>query len=215
MKNEGIPIVKEGFPFLFVTLLGTVGFTVGGIWPVGLFLFIASVYIAYFFRNPERLPPVGAKLVASPADGQVIVCGNAVEPEFLNEEMVKISIFMNLFSVHVNRVPVEGTVKNMKYHRGRFMAASEDRASEENERNAMLIETPQGVKVVLVQVAGLIARRIICYPVIGNFIMKGQRMGLIRFGSRCDIFLPKNAAVLVKVGDKVVGGETVLAELKD
>ena len=95
------------------------------------------------------------------------------------------------------------------------MVASEDRASEENERNAMLIETPSGVKVVLVQVAGLIARRIVCYPAIGNFILKGQRMGLIRFGSRCDIFLPKTAKVLVKVGEKVLGGETVLAELKD
>lgn len=215
MKNEGIPIVKEGFPFLFVALIGAVGFTVGGLWPVGLLLFLAAGYIIYFFRNPERLPPVGAKLVCSPADGHVIVLGNAIESEFLNEEMIKISIFMSLIDVHVNRVPVEGTVKNMKYHRGRFMVASEDRASEENERNAMLIETPSGVKVVLVQVAGLIARRIICYPAIGNFILKGQRMGLIRFGSRCDIFLPKSAKVLVKMGDKVLGGETVLAELKD
>ncbi len=215
MKNEGIPIVKEGFPFLFVALIGAIGFTAGGIWPVGLLLLLAAGYVVYFFRNPERLPPVGAKLVASPADGQVIVLGNAVESEFLNEEMIKVSIFMSLADVHVNRVPVEGTVKDMKYHRGRFMVASEDRASEENERNAMLIETPSGVKVVLVQVAGLIARRIVCYPAIGNFILKGQRMGLIRFGSRCDIFLPKTAKVLVKVGEKVLGGETVLAELKD
>ncbi len=215
MKNEGIPVVKEGIPFIAVAFLGAVGFTIGGVWPIGLFLLVITAYIVYFFRNPERLPPVGSKLVASPADGEIIFVGPSVESEFLNEEMTKISVFMNLFNVHVNRVPIEGTIKNMKYHRGRFMAASEDRASEENERNAMVIETPQGVKVVLVQVAGLIARRIICYPAIGNFILKGQRMGLIRFGSRCDIFLPKTCTVNIKMGDKVVGGETVLAELKD
>ena len=122
---------------------------------------------------------------------------------------------MNLFDVHVNRVPVDGTIKDMKYHKGRFIAASEENASEENERNAILLETGKGVRLVLVQVAGLVARRIVCYPGIGAFVLKGQRMGLIRFGSRCDVYVPKSSEVLVKVGDKVLGGETILAQLKD
>jgi phosphatidylserine decarboxylase len=174
-----------------------------------------TLFCAFFFRNPERLPPVGSNMVASPADGQVIYVGPAKEAEFLNEERQKISIFMSLWDVHVNRVPIDGTVKNMKYHRGRFMAAFEERASEENERNAMLIETGRGQKIVLVQVAGLVARRIVCYPTIGAFILKGQRMGLIRFGSRCDVYLPGSAEVLVKIGEKVLGGETLLAQLKE
>ena len=215
MKNDGVPVVKEGLPFLFVTLAAAVAFWMGGFWPAGLFFLLASVYVAYFFRNPERLPPVGSNMVASSADGKVIYVGPAKETEFLNEETQKISIFMNLFNVHVNRVPVDGTVRNMKYHRGRFMAASLDRASEENERNALLIETSKGQKLVLVQVAGLIARRIVCYPTIGSFILRGQRMGLIRFGSRCDVYLPKNAEISVKEGENVLGGETILAQLKD
>ena len=154
-------------------------------------------------------------MIASPADGKVILVGQAVEGEFFKEETHKISIFMSLWDVHVNRVPVDGTVRDMKYHRGRFMAAFEDRASEENERNAILIETGKGQRLVVVQVAGLVARRIVCYPSVGAFVLKGQRMGLIRFGSRCDVYLPKSAEVLVKPGEKVLGGETILARMKD
>lgn len=215
MKNEGVPIVKEGLPFLMVFLIGAFGFQLGGVWPLTLLFLFLTGFSAYFFRNPERLPPIGSSLVASPADGRVIFVGNAREPEFLQEEMLKVSIFMSLFDVHVNRVPIDGTVRDMKYHKGRFLAASEDRASEENERNAMLIETARGQKLVLVQVAGLVARRIICYPSVGAYILKGQRMGLIRFGSRCDMFFPKGTQIVVKKGDKVVGGETILAQLKE
>lgn len=215
MRNEGVPIVKEGLPFLFVFLIGAFGFWVGGIWPISLLFLFLTAFTGYFFRNPERLPPIGSSLVASPADGKVIYVGPARESEFTQEEMVKVSIFMSLFDVHVNRAPVDGTVRDMKYHRGRFLAASEDRASEENERNAILIETGKGQKIVLVQVAGLVARRIICYPGIGAFILKAQRIGLIRFGSRCDLFFPKGTQVVVKKGDKVFGGETILAQLKE
>ncbi len=190
------------------------GFFVGGLWPVACVFAVLAIYVAFFFRNPERLPPVGAALVASPADGRVIFAGPAKETEFLNEEMQKISIFMSLWDVHVNRFPIDGTVRNMKYHRGRFMAAWEDRASEENERNAMLIETSGNQKMILVQVAGLVARRIVCYPTVGAFVLKGQRMGLIRFGSRCDVYLPLKTELSVKVGERVVGGETILAQLK-
>lgn len=202
-------------PFLLVFLGAGVAALVGGWMSLALPLFLFAGYIAYFFRNPERLAPVGSAMVASPADGRVIFVGTALENEFLKEEVQKISIFMSIFDVHVNRVPVDGTVRDMRYHKGRFMAAFEDRASEENERNAMLIETGKGQRLVVVQVAGLVARRIVSYPTVGAFILKGQRMGLIRFGSRCDIYLPKTAEVLVKTGDKVLGGETILARLRD
>ncbi len=215
MRNEGLPIVTEGFPFLALAGIASLAFAVGGLWQASIPCGLLTCYIAYFFRNPERLPPVGADLVASPADGKIIFIGPAPETDFLRQEMLKVSIFMSLFDVHVNRVPVDGTIKDMKYHRGRFMAAFEDRASEENERNAMLVETGTGKRLVLVQVAGLVARRIICYPTIGGFVLKGQRMGLIRFGSRCDLYLPKNSEVLVKLGEKVLGGETILAKLNE
>lgn len=215
MKNDGFPIAKEGFPFLLVALAATVAFALGGVWQAVLVGSIVTAYIAYFFRNPERLAPVGSHIVAAPADGKIVYVGPAVEPDFLKEEMQKVSIFMSLLDVHVNRVPVDGTVQDMVYHRGRFMAASEDRASEENERNALLIETSRGERLVLVQVAGLVAQRIVCYLTKGSFVLKGQRMGLIRFGSRCDLYLPKDAEVLVQMGEKVFGGESIVAKLRE
>ncbi|MBI4403671.1 MAG: phosphatidylserine decarboxylase family protein [Deltaproteobacteria bacterium] len=213
MKNESVPIVKEGIPFLAVTLIAAVAFTTGGLWPVGVVFFLITLYIAFFFRNPERLPPVGLSVVAAPADGTIIFVGDAVENEFSREEMRKVSIFMSLWDVHVNRAPVDGTVRDMRYHRGRFMAAFEEHAPEENERNHILFETAKGQRIIVVQIAGLVARRIVCYPTIGTFLLKGQRMGLIRFGSRCDIYLPKSSEVLVKTGEKVLGGETIVASL--
>ena len=215
MRNEGVPIVREGVPFLLVFLIPGLAFAVGGLWSASIPCLLATAYVAFFFRNPERLAPIGSQLVASPADGRVIYVGPAKEQEFVGEEMLKISIFMSLWDVHVNRVPLDGTVRNTRYRRGRFMAAFEDGASQENERNALLIETSRGEKIVLVQVAGLVARRIVCYPAIGAFLLKGQRMGLIRFGSRCDLYLPLSAEPLVKVGEKVLGGETLLAKLKE
>ena len=152
--------------------------------------------------------------MASPADGKVIFVGPATERDFLNEERTKISIFMSLFDVHINRTPVDGTVKGLKYHPGRFLAAFDDRSVDENERNAILLETSRGESLVMVQIAGLIARRIICYPTQGSFLMKGSRFGLIQFGSRVDVYLPKGADALVKVGDRVYGGESLLAKLK-
>jgi phosphatidylserine decarboxylase len=202
-------------PFLLVCLIASFCFTIGGLWPIGIVFALLTIYVAFFFRNPERLPPVGATMVAAPADGRIIFIGPATEPEFSQEQMLKVSIFMSLWDVHVNRIPVDGTVRNMRYHRGRFMAAFEERASEENERNAMLIEMNEGQRIVLVQVAGLVARRIVCYPKVGDFVLKGQRMGLIRFGSRCDIFLPSATEVVVKMGDRTLGGETIIARLPE
>ncbi len=215
MKNNGVPILAEGVPFVLIAAGAAIAFYVGGLWTISLFFWLTTAYILYFFRNPERLPPVGSNMVAAPADGRVIFAGEAMETEFTKQKMRKVSIFMNLFDVHVNRVPADGTVKNVKYKKGRFMAASEDRASEENESNSLLFETQNGDPLVMVQVAGLVARRIICYPTIGAFILKGQRMGLIRFGSRVDIYVPLSAELLVKLGEKVLGGETTIAKLKD
>ena len=215
MKNEGVPMAVEGVPFLGVFALASLGFAIGHIWLASALFGILAVYVVFFFRNPERLPPIGLGLVASPADGKVIFIGTDEDKEFNCGKVTKISIFMSLWDVHINRAPIDGTVKNMKYHRGRFMAAFEEGASEQNERNAALIETAQGSKLVLVQVAGLVARRIVTYPSIGAFVLKGQRYGLIRFGSRCDLYLPLSSRVLTKVGDKVLGGETVLAELTE
>lgn len=198
-----------------MALIVAVAFALGGWWFFSFLFFVLTACILYFFRNPERLPPIGEAMVAAPADGKVISVGRAVEPDFLKQECQRVSIFLSLFDVHVNRVPIDGTVKDMRYHRGRFMAAFEERASDENERNALLIESNSGAKVVVVQVAGLVARRIVCYPTIGIFILKGQRMGLIRFGSRTDLFLPLDAEILVKEGDRVLGGETIVAKLKD
>jgi phosphatidylserine decarboxylase len=212
--NENFPVAKEGFPFLLVTLGTALAFAIGGLWQGTVLCLFLSAYILFFFRNPERIAPAGVDQMASPADGKVIYVGPATERDFLNEERTKISIFMSLFDVHINRVPVDGTVKGLRYHPGRFLAAFDDRAGEENERNAILLETNRGETLVMVQIAGLIARRIICYPTQGSFIMKGTRFGLIQFGSRVDVYLPKGAQALVKVGDRVKGGESLLAKLQ-
>jgi phosphatidylserine decarboxylase len=212
--NENFPVAQEGFPFLLVTLGTSLAFAIGGLWQGTVLCLCLSAYILFFFRNPERIAPGGVDQMASPADGKVIFVGPSTERDFLNEERTKISIFMSLFDVHINRTPVDGTVKGLKYHPGRFLAAFDDRSVDENERNAILLETSRGETLVMVQIAGLIARRIICYPTQGSFLMKGSRFGLIQFGSRVDVYLPKGADALVKVGDRVYGGESLLAKLK-
>ncbi len=212
--NENFPVAQEGFPFLLVTLGTSLAFAIGGLWQGTVLCLCLSAYILFFFRNPERIAPGGVDQMASPADGKIIFVGPATERDFLHEERTKISIFMSLFDVHINRTPVDGTVKGLKYHPGRFLAAFDDRSVDENERNAILLETSRGESLVMVQIAGLIARRIICYPTQGSFLMKGSRFGLIQFGSRVDVYLPKGADALVKVGDRVHGGESLLAKLK-
>lgn len=215
MKNEGLPIVQEGFPFLGLFGLLTLVFLVAGYWVVAIPGLVLTVFTGWFFRNPERLPPIGARIVASPADGRVIYVGKAKEADLTGEERLKISVFMSVFDVHVNRFPVDGTVKKSLYKRGKFLAAFDHSASEENERNVALVETNDGSQIVVAQVAGLVARRILFYPAVGGFVMKGQRFGLIRFGSRTDLYLPPGAQSLVRVGDRVLGGETAIAELAE
>lgn len=191
-------------------LAGTLGWT-GPMWLLGA----ATLFTAWFFRNPKRIAPRIEGTVVAPGDGRVIAIEHEYEPRFLKDQGTRISIFLNVFDVHVNRVPCDGTVEDITYQPGRFVAANRPEATLRNEQNALMIRTPQGRKVLCVQVAGLIARRIVCWARPGEQVSRGERYGLIRFGSRMDLFLPLIATVKVKVGDRVKGGETVLAELTD
>jgi phosphatidylserine decarboxylase len=211
--NESSPIAREAFPYLTVSLAVTLAFLVGGLWQGAVLCGLFACFVLFFFRNPERMVPTGPAQLCSPADGKVVFVGPSIEKDFLCEERTKVSIFMSLFDVHINRMPVDGVIKGTKYYPGRFLAAFDDRSSDENERNLVFVETPSGDTLVVVQIAGLVARRIVCYAGLEAFFAKGQRFGLIQFGSRVDVYLPKGALPLVQVGDRVKGGESLLAKL--
>lgn len=219
MRNQNTPVAMEGLPFI-------TGFAGGG-----LFLFwlaeslhslvfallsaiamLLAAFSVYFFRNPHRTVPSVDGAVISPADGVVIYLGDALE-EHLGEQMTKISIFMSVFSVHINRAPITGKILDNFYVTGKFLDVRDERATFENERNGLVVESAKGLRIVVVQVAGLIARRIVCYPVVGEMMVQGQRYGLIRFGSRLDVYLPKGSDVKVQMGQKTVAGETILGIL--
>ncbi|GAB4181385.1 MAG: phosphatidylserine decarboxylase [Rhodocyclaceae bacterium] len=182
----------------------------GGAWSVPAWLVLA--FVVQFFRDPPRSPPAGEGLVVSPADGRVVAVQKTRDP-FLGRDALKISVFMNVFNVHSNRSPVDGEVKQVWYHRGSFLNAALDKASLENERNAIWLRTAQGADVVCVQVAGLIARRILCYVRSGDALARGERYGFIRFGSRLDVYLPPQARIRVAIGEKVRAAQSVAAEL--
>ena len=204
-------IAKEGWPYL--ALVGAVTLLIhflGGIawsWP----LWIIFIFVLQFFRDPQRIPAIGRDLVLSPADGRIVVVEKANDP-YAGREALKISVFMNVFNVHSNRSAVNGLVKEVRYFPGKFVNADLDKASTENERNAVVIDA-NGQIVTLVQVAGLIARRILCYIHVGERLKAGERYGFIRFGSRVDVYLPLTAEPLVSVGDKVFATNTALARL--
>jgi phosphatidylserine decarboxylase len=204
-------IAKEGWPYL--ALVGAVTLLVhylGGItwsWP----LWIIFIFVLQFFRDPQRIAALGRDLVLSPADGRIVVVEKANDP-YAGREALKISVFMNVFNVHSNRSAVSGLVKEIQYFPGKFVNADLDKASTENERNAVVIDT-NGQIVTLVQVAGLIARRILCYIQVGDRLKAGERYGFIRFGSRVDVYLPLTAEPLVSVGDKVFATNTALARV--
>lgn len=178
-----------------------------GVWSIPFWIW--AVFALQFFRDPVRVPPSDADAVISPADGRIVVV-EKVHDEVLNREALKISVFMNVFNVHSNKSPVDGVVKSIRYTPGRFVNADLDKASTENERNALHIAAPRG-DVTCVQIAGLIARRILCYARIGDTLARGQRYGFIRFGSRVDVYLPVSAHPEVSIGQKVTGGRTILA----
>lgn len=184
--------------------------------PLGVIGSILTLWCLYFFRNPDRLTPTREGLIISPADG--VICGisevNVPKELGLKEKKrVRISIFMNVFNVHVNRVPIGGTIKKIHYHAGKFLNASLDKASEHNERQHMVVETPDKHTIAFTQIAGLVARRIRCDVKEGDQMETGQRFGLIRFGSRVDVFLPPKVNSLVSIGQTMVAGETVLADM--
>lgn len=219
LKVVLVPLHKEGTKFVLIfaivaILLAMLNSTLG---MVGLIL---TVWCVFFFRDPERVTPVGEKLIISPADGVVTLVEPASNPPSelkLNRDVkwTKISVFLNVFNVHVNRVPVSGKVTQLDYHKGKFLSANLPEASFENERMAAVVRTNQGKDIVFVQVAGLVARRIICDLKEGQDVKTGERYGIIRFGSRADIYLPSSDVnVKILVGQIMVGGETVLAEFK-
>ena len=205
-------IAEEGIPFVIILMLAAVGVGIfWGWWSIPLW--IALAFVLQFFRDPPRVIPDGAGLVLCPADGRVIVVGDAPDPYRGGAKSVKVSIFMNVFNVHSQRSPVDGTVKEVKYSKGLFVNAAFDKASSDNERNALVIRLDDGVEISCVQVAGLIARRILCYVHAGDRLARGQRYGFIRFGSRVDVYLPPGSTPKVAIGDKVKASSTVLAEL--
>lgn len=208
-------IHREGY--IFIAIFAIITFILGsfsnGLCWAGL---IATVWCAYFFRNPERVTPTNDNLIISPADGLVQTIKEVAPPaelELGSEPMIRISVFLNIFNVHVNRVPATGKILLLKYHSGKFFNASLDKASIHNERQSVLMETVSGVKIVFVQIAGLIARRIVCDLEKEQKVKAGQRYGLIRFGSRVDIYLPLKTAILVSEGQTCIGGETIIADL--
>jgi phosphatidylserine decarboxylase len=213
-QAKGIPVAKEGIPFITIAGALTLGCWMAG-W-VGLTWLTGSLtlFTAWFFRNPARTIPQEEHLIVSPGDGAVVAVENEFEHRFLKEPSVRISIFLNIFNVHINRMPITGMVEEVAYTAGQFIAANRPGASANNEQNALLLRrSSDGKKILCVQIAGLIARRIVCWVVPGQQVKKGERFGLIRFGSRMDVYLPLNSVIRVKVGEKVKGGSSVLAEL--
>ena len=210
-----VPIHKAGWPFIggFAAISVILGFLWTPLFWIGL---LATAWCVFFFRDPPRVTPLGEGLVVSPADGRVQMITQAMPPEELELGSVplpRISIFLNVFDVHINRVPVDGRVVAEAYRPGTFVNAALDKASDENERQLVGLETAAGQRLGLVQIAGLVARRIVCQLEVGQNVRAGERYGLIRFGSRVDVFLPAGVAPLVAVGQRAIGGETVLADL--
>jgi phosphatidylserine decarboxylase len=214
-----VSFAREGLVFIAIAALIAAGTYALALnrrsWPLWLLAFLLTVialWVAYFFRDPERTGERGDQIVTAPADGKVVLINEVDEPEFMGGHAKRISIFMNVFNVHVNRYPVSGTIRYLKYNAGKFLNAAAEKSSLENEQMSVGIETKRG-RVLVRQIAGLIARRIVTYSKLGETVHQGDRMGLIRFGSRVDVFVPVDAKVLVKIGDMTIAGTTVITEL--
>jgi phosphatidylserine decarboxylase len=209
-KQNQWPIAIEGLPFLIPMVLLTVILGILG-WKGWMSLgILLSLFITYFFRNPKREIPDLQNIVLSPADGRVIHVGECEEDRFLKEKVLKVSIFMSLFDVHLNRAPVSGKVLEKNYLPGQFLVASVEKSSLLNEQNAMILETEDRFKILLIQIAGFVARRIVCYAKAGDLLRKGEIFGLIRFGSRVDLYLPPEVKPIIRVGQHVKGGESII-----
>ncbi len=216
IRSQFAPIHHEGFPFVGGFALASLFFF--WLWPpLGWIGTVLTVWCAYFFRDPTRVTPVRDGIVVSPADGRVSRIINAVPPSELGlgtKALTRVSIFMSVFNCHVNRSPVSGRIERIAYHPGKFLNADLDKASEDNERNSLVIATAGGARIVVVQIAGLVARRIVSFVREGVTIGAGERFGLIRFGSRLDVYLPDGVRPMVAEGQTAIAGETVLADLR-
>ncbi|MGF7156738.1 phosphatidylserine decarboxylase [Bartonella heixiaziensis] len=216
IHNSFAPIHKEGYPFILAFFV--ISLILGWIWsPLFWCGLVLTVWCIYFFRDPDRVIPLNSNLVVSPADGCISFVGPCVPPEELglgNEEMSRISVFMDIFSCHINRIPISGTVESIVYRSGRFVNAELDKGSQFNERNGLVIDSKHG-KIAMVQIAGMIARRIVCWSKENDSVITGQRFGMIRFGSRLDIYMPTEIKLRVGIGQTVIAGETVLGSFND
>jgi phosphatidylserine decarboxylase len=216
-----VSFAKEGLVFIVIAaLIAGGGYALAlnrRSWPLWLLAFVltlVAIWVAYFFRDPERTGQRGDRLVIAPADGRIIMITDVDEPAYIGGKATRISIFMNVFNVHVNRYPVTGTVEYVHYNPGKFINAAADKASLENEQSSVGLKTPDGRKLLMRQIAGLIARRIVTYSKVGDAAQQGERMGIIRFGSRVDVFVPVGSQVVVSVGQLSTAGVTVLSELR-
>ena len=207
------PIARPGFPYIIVAGLITFLLAIIGFSALSFFCLIITLFICFFFRDPDRVIQDKVGAISSPADGKVIITELINDNPYFSGPCKKISIFMSVFNVHVNRIPITGTIADIKYFPGKFINASLDKSSSDNERNALVIEMGNGVKYVTVQIAGLIARRIICGVQAGEKLNRGARFGLICFGSRLDVYLPPDAEFAVNIGDKVQAGTSIIGYL--
>ena len=216
LDNVLIPIAREGWPF--IAIFGLASLILYFLYaPLGWIGLVLTLWCVYFFRNPDRVTPERGGLIVSPADGIVQMIAEVSPPEELDmgsEPVVRVSVFMNVFDCHVNRIPCDGRIGKLVYVPGQFLNASLDKASEENERQMVRIDLDSGAVIGAVQIAGLVARRIVCYLEEDQIVLAGERFGLIRFGSRVDIYLPHGAVSHAVIGQKCVSGETVLADLR-
>lgn len=203
-------LAKEGIPFVGISAVLSLllGWFFNGI--VALPAWLLTLYILYFFRDPKRKSEAGPEMILSPADGKILEVTEVQEERYLKRRVRKVSIFMSLLNVHINRVPFSGRVKGVTYHPGQFLIGFAPKASLENEQNAILLETSTGKELLMVQIAGFVARRIICYLKGGEEVGRGQKLGLIRFGSRVDLYCPLECQIAVRPGEVVRGGETIL-----
>jgi phosphatidylserine decarboxylase len=208
-----IPVVREGLIFIFPLLGISVFLWILEISAWAWFFSLLTVFVISFFRDPERAIPAGDKAILSPADGKIIRLETCYEERFLKGPAIKVSIFMSVFNVHVNRIPLSGRIAEVVYRPGKFVSANLDKASAANEQNALLLEAAGGTKLLFVQIAGLIARRIVCWVRKGDPVERGWRFGMIRFGSRMDVYLPPNIQIQARLGQKAYGGQTILGYL--
>jgi phosphatidylserine decarboxylase len=212
-SQNAFPVARPGYPFIFACAFTTAVLALLELTIPALIALLATFFTVFFFRDPDRVVPNATGVLVSPADGRIVTVASQDESPYYDGPCRKVSVFMSVFNVHVNRAPCEATIRSTAYHPGKFIAANRDKASSDNERNALFLESPLGRKVTVVQIAGLVARRIICAVQEGDSLQRGQRFGMICFGSRVDLYLPPETELRVGVGDKVKAGISIVGIL--